>query len=229
MTTYALLVSWADDVHSRQVDIPDGQMVDVHLGRFSLGDSDSYDDCIVLRPNDAASVPELYRDVSGVEALNEHGVAIARVFCHGTVKPRWLVAKRTQTIYGPEGLMSVNTLAALEHELAPELKRDTEPELDHEPELVSLLALADASDCPETDRRRIHALADYVTAHTSLCQVVADEMTLPECWCEPGVIDRLVDRARNLLTALQANATYLTSTAPVSVDLTMAPNVMMRA
>ena len=162
--------------------------------------------------------------MSGVEACDEHGTTIARVFLHGNVKPSWFVAKRMGTMLGPDAYVPIETVASIERELG-ERPPDTQPDIEHEPELVSLLALADSGEVSEQDRRRIHALADYVTAHTSLCQVVADAMTASECWTEPGVIAKHVDRARNLLTAMQANADFLTSTNAGDVDLSLVPNV----
>lgn len=217
MTDYALLVSWPD---GRREQIDFGIGATIRLGTGLEG--------------------------SPVGACDEHNQIIAHVIVCGNAQPSWLVGKRcAQTTFGSmhivcdsthgnpstdkETLASwaedddktspdVETPGSLVQELHDELSELTERE--HQPQpLISVLALVHTDQCSENDARRIHALADLITALqilTDLCAV----MGTPSSWTVPGRMREHVDRARNCLQTILGNAEYLTETRADRVQLT---------
>ena len=97
----------------------------------------------------------------------------------------------------------------------------TEPEL--RLELESVLSLGENDDITENDGRRIHALADYLLALDLLSELL-EQLNKKDNWTEAGVVERNVQKARDYLQVLLANAHYVAvDTKADRIDLAIDP------
>ena len=76
-----------------------------------------------------------------------------------------------------------------------------------------------SDELSENDARRVHALADYLTAHELLLELVENALASTDNWTLPDTCEMNIARARNMLQVLSANAHFLLTTPADRLDL----------
>lgn len=156
-----------------------------------------------------------------VEFYDRHENVIGRLTVCGGERPTWMVCQRH-----PDRLARRSSWCLVPQPLwvvpEPWEERDEPTQPEHAKVSVLDLLLKDDTKLTENDCRRIHALADLLTALELLVDVVTRQMPAPECWSESGRMRQLVDRTRNHLQTMLSCAEFLTETTADFVDLTLA-------
>jgi hypothetical protein len=147
-----------------------------------------------------------------VEFYDERENMLGRLTVCGEEHPTWMVCRK----HPEPGTFLRSVSQPLWDSPQPWDEERTQPDA-----IVSILDL-NADEVSENDGRRIHALADLLTAQELLAHLVERDMAMPECWSEPGRMRRHIDTARQHLQTILSCAEFLTETTADVVDLSLA-------